>query len=204
MAQKMSRAPLSKLSNRLFYSRAALTVVVTSLIVLVISVLLAGVVCYFAINVTSTRQQEENIVLTEGHVWYSSKEDASQAAIMITNVGGRDIVVQKVTVRGQTVDWSRSFYYKGNFTLTSHLKYIENIAEGSFTQVETGIGEYGRLSLVLGDLPLRSSESMLVYVKNPDSITINDISLTLSIDVYTMQAIYYKEANVETPIQTAP
>jgi hypothetical protein len=55
-----------------------------------VSVLLAGVVTYFAINVTSTRVQEESLHLTKQHVWYDAAGEESQAAIMIINTGGRE------------------------------------------------------------------------------------------------------------------
>ncbi len=179
----------------------ALSTVVTMLIVLVISVLLAAVVTYFAINVTSTRVQEESILLTKTHVWFDLSRLDSQAAVLIENTGGRDIVIQKVTVRGQTVDWSRTFYFKGEFTLTTDVTYIEDIMEGSFTPISDGFGSFETVVAARGDLPLCSGESMLVYVKNPDSITVGDVGITVSIDVYTSQAIYYKEINVETPVQ---
>ena len=38
---------------------------------------------------------------------------------------------------------------------------------------------------------------MVLYIINPDSITINDIGLTVSITLYTAQAMYYREANVQ-------
>ena len=38
---------------------------------------------------------------------------------------------------------------------------------------------------------------MIMYIVNPDSITINDIGLTVSITLYTAQAMYYREANVQ-------
>ena len=178
----------------------ALSTVVTMLIILVISVLLAATVSYFAINVTGTRMQEESVLLARQHVWFNGIEGHSQAAILIVNTGGRDISVQKVTVRGQTVNWSETFYYKGRFTLTTDITYIENISEGALTPVSDGVGSFEGVVTVHGDLPLCTGESMLVYVKNPDSITVNDIGQTVAIDVYTSQAIYYKEANVETPI----
>ena len=53
-------------------NRLALSTVVTTLIILVVSVLLAGVVTYFAINVTSTRVQEESLQLSKLHVWYDA------------------------------------------------------------------------------------------------------------------------------------
>ncbi len=184
----------------IFKSRDALSTVVTMLIILVISVLLAGVITYFAINVTGTRMQEESILLAKQHVWYNSQIGDSQAAILIVNTGGRDIVVQKVTVRGQTVNWSETFFYRGEFTLSGDISYIVNIDEGSLTPVSDGFGSYESISHTPGDLPLSTGESILVYVKNPDSITIGDVGLTVAIDVYTAQAIYYKETNVETPI----
>ena len=52
------------------------------------------------------------------------------------------------------------------------------------------------------NLVLRSGYTMLVYIINPDSITINDIGLTVSVTLYTAQAMYYRECNVQayTPI----
>ena len=49
-------------------NRLALSTVVTTLIILVVSVLLAGVVTYYAINVTSTRVQEESLSLEYLHL----------------------------------------------------------------------------------------------------------------------------------------
>ena len=46
---------------RLLKNRLALSTVVTTLIILVVSVLLASVLTYFAINVVSTRAQEESL-----------------------------------------------------------------------------------------------------------------------------------------------
>ena len=93
--------------RNLLKNRLALSTVVTTLIILVVSVLLAGVVTYFAINVTSTRVQEESLALTKQHVWYKAGASGeSVAAIMIINTGGRDIVIDKLSVRGQEVTWN--------------------------------------------------------------------------------------------------
>jgi hypothetical protein len=170
---------------------------VTTLIILVISVLLAASVVYLAINVTGTHSQEENLVILKRHVWYN--DGTSEAAVLIVNSGGRDVVIQKVNVRGQTLTWSTSFYYKGSFSL-SDMNYIGNLVEGSFTPISDGFGSFERFIAAQGPLTLSSGESMLFYVINPDSITVNDIGTTVGINIYTSQAVYYKEANVETPI----
>ena len=75
-------------------NRLALSTVVTTLIILVVSVLLAGVVTYFAINVTSTRTQEESLSVTKQHIWVDDT-GAAVGAIMITNTGGRDVVIRQ-------------------------------------------------------------------------------------------------------------
>ena len=36
-----------------------------------------------------------------------------------------------------------------------------------------------------------------MYIHNPDSISVNDIGLTVSINIFTSQAMYYKETNVQ-------
>ena len=38
---------------------------------------------------------------------------------------------------------------------------------------------------------------MVVYMTSPDSVTINDIGLTIGVTVFTAQAIYYQETNVQ-------
>jgi hypothetical protein len=49
----------------LLKNKKGLSVIVTRLIILVVSVLLATVVTFYAINVTTTRVQEESLFLTK-------------------------------------------------------------------------------------------------------------------------------------------
>jgi len=45
-------------------------------------------------------------------------------------------------------------------------------------------------------LILRSGWTMIVYITNPDSISVSDIGITVGITVHTANAQYYKECNV--------
>ena len=85
----------------LLKNKKGLSVVVTTLIILVVSVLLATVVTFYAINVTTTRVQEESLFLTKQHVWFNTTGSWAQAAIVIVNTGGKDVVLDKISVRGQ-------------------------------------------------------------------------------------------------------
>jgi hypothetical protein len=172
-------------------NRLALSTVVTTLIILVVSVLLAGVVTYFAINVTSTRVQEESLALTKQHVWYNSA--GTQAAILIINTGGRDVVLDKLSVRGQTVTWSNVLYGTTTDSLSADLDFNATVAAGSYTIDSV----HFVLAAASNDLTIQSGYSMLIFISDPDSITINDIGLTVAMTVFTSQAMYYKETNVQ-------
>jgi len=185
-------------------NRLALSTVVTTLIILVVSVLLAGVVTYFAINVTSTRVQEESLSLEMLHVWCPQSATAitgqypSEAAFVIINTGGRDVVINKITIRGQEAPWAQVYSAVGS--VTSDLAYIPGATGAAATAAITTLSALvtGQTAAVAtGDITLKSGDSMVVYVVGPDSITINDIGLTVGITVFTSQAMYYQEANVQ-------
>ena len=177
-------------------NRKALSTVVTTLIILVVSVLLAGVVTYFAINVTSTRVQEESLVLASQHIWVDGT-GAVQGAIMITNTGGRDVVINKLAVRGQTSAWADVLYLMAESDdagLAIDLPHLDATSE----LIDTGVvpNFANPLATPTTNLVLPSGDTMVIYIVAPDSITINDIGLTVAFTVFTSQAMYYKETNV--------
>jgi hypothetical protein len=174
-------------------NRLALSTVVTTLIILVVSVLLAGVVTYFAINVTSTRVQEENIHMTKQHIWCNGSS-TSQAAFMLINTGGRDLVIDKISVRGQESGWTEVFYNITTDSISADLTYNASMADAFVLDI--GGSDY-TFAVASTDLVLKSGYTMIIYIDSPDSISVNDIGLTVGITVHTSQAMYYKETNVE-------
>lgn len=197
---------------RLFKSRRALSEVVTTLIILVVSVLLASVVTFFAINVVSTRVQEESLNLVYEHVWYSTTDQKAEAAIMITNTGGRDVVLEKIAIIGQQVPWSDVYVYTPGANET--LKEL-NYANQSFTPAPTppatsnvpivNLPMTGTFATTAAGSPLvlKSANTIVIYIVSeatstlaPGSVTVNDVGLTIAISIFTAQATYYKETNV--------
>ena len=180
--------------NRLLKNRLALSTVVTTLIILVVSILLASVLTYFAVNVVSTRVQEESLHVSKQHIWVDADGAASEAAVMVTNNGGRDVVINKISVRGQTSDWGDVYYAvaaKGE-DLTADLQYLPTpIAAGNDFGV-TATAVQATTSLILP-----SGATMIIYANNPDSIGITDIGLTVSIALHSAQAVYYSETNIQ-------
>jgi hypothetical protein len=175
-------------------NRLALSTVVTTLIILVVSVLLAGVVSYFAINVTSTRVQEESVHVSKQHVWHDGSS-SSQAAFLMINTGGRDLVIDKISVRGQESDWANVYYNITDSSIAADLAYNSTL-DVLGGDIDIGGSTYS-FSNTTSDVTVRSGYSIIVYIDSPDSISINDIGLTVGMTVHTSQAMYYKECNVE-------
>lgn len=197
-------------SKKVLKNIKALSTVVTTLIILVISVLLATVVTYFAINVVSTRVQEESLHITKHHIWHTgsvSGGNSSCASVMIINTGGRDIVMDKLSVRGQECYWNQNgtpikcvYYCRTTNTISEDLPFPEGLMKFNginFTnRIQIGTTTYN-FTVASNDLILKSGWTLIAYVINPDSISLNDIGLTLGITIYTAQTMYYRECNVQ-------
>ena len=59
-----------------------------------------------------------------------------------------------------------------------------------------GVTQYN-FTVATNPLVLKSGDKMLLYIVNADSISMNDVGLTVGITIFSAQAIYYKETNVE-------
>jgi len=186
---------------RLLKSKKGLSVVVTTLIILVVSVLLATVVTFYAINVTTTRVQEESIHLTKQHIWYNTTGSWAEAALVILNTGGRDVVLDKISVRGQECPWTNVYYWRTNtVTVSADLnvtqKQLANMTASDWQTTFTYLGAGEAFTQATTDLTLKSGWTIVVYIANPDSIALNDVGLTVGITVFTSNAQYYVETNV--------
>ncbi len=179
---------------RLLKNRLALSTVVTTLIILVVSILLASVLTFFATNAVSTRVQEESLAVSKPHIWVDADGEATEAAIMVTNNGGRDVVINKITVRGQASAWDDVFYAVAgdDDDLTADLVYVSTPVAAA-----ADLGLTDTASAASTALILPSGSTMVIYLNDPDSVGLNDIGLTVSIAIYTAQAVYYCETNIQ-------
>ena len=181
--------------RRLRRNRTALSNVVSTLIILVVSVLLAGVVTMYATNISSTRTQQEALKVGKQAVWVYNNGTA-YVALAIDNVGGRDVVIDKIQVRGVEVSWSKVYYTRLNSSISTSLNCPS--ANPTWSDFEYTSGQSASFSNDTNDKPLASGDTMIIYIKNPDGISISDIGVTIGITVFTKNAQYYVECNVET------
>lgn len=146
---------------------------------------------------TTTRVQEESLFLTKQHIWYNASGSWSQAALIIINTGGRDVILDKITVRGQESPWSNVYYWRtNNVTISDDLAATNMEISGTTFDIVVQ-GETRTFNQASDDLTLNSGWTMIIYIMNPDSITLNDVGVTVGITIFTANAQYYKETNVE-------
>jgi len=187
--------------SRLLRNHHALSQVITTLIILVVSILLATVLVYFAVNVVSTRVQQEDLSVTNAHIWVNAAGKA-EGAILVSNIGGRDVVINQIEVRGVPCPWTNALYLYANTTipdpgLTQQLPYqTYPVAAGSVISNGTQLFA-NKLVVAAGQLVLPSGDVMVIYINSPQSVSINDIGTTIGITVFSAQAMYYQETNVQ-------
>jgi len=170
----------------LLKGKKGLSTVVTTLIILVVAVLLATVVTYYAINMTTTRVQEENLRITKAHIWANSS--FQQAAFVIVNIGGRDTLIDKIQVRGQNIEWGTDVHYNRTSAFTEDLDIL------NFTGATWPAGFLNATD----DLSLKSGECLVIYIDSPGTISVEDTGVTCSMTVFTASAQYKVEVNVES------
>ena len=174
--------------------RRALAQVVSTLILLVVSILISGVAVYYSVNIISTRIQTEDARLSKQHVWVNST--GAVAALKVQNLGGRDILIDKIEVRGVEATWSSVYYYRvpsgtsiaGDLNVTSY----SNLSGAS---VSIDSKTYTQAS---SDMPLISGGELFVYIKGPGNVDVNDIGTTVSFSVFTGLTQYITECNVQS------
>ncbi|MEM2676946.1 MAG: hypothetical protein QXJ77_03465 [Candidatus Bathyarchaeia archaeon] len=170
---------------KMLKNKRALSTVVTTLIILVVSVLLATVVTFYAINVTTTRVQEEYLQITNLHVWRAENTTPAVAAFVITNTGGRDVVIEKITVRGVQAQGNNIYYRKVDIV-------ADPLPKATPPEDGSGYTKLGDKALILP-----SGERIEVYIFGLSHISTSDIGVTVSVTVFTANAQYHKETNIE-------
>ncbi len=181
---------------KLSKGKRGLSEVVSTLIMLVVAVLLAAIVTYYATNITMTRTTTEDARVSKYHIWVNAT--GSMGAFKLQNLGGKDILIDKVVIRGVSCNWADVAYYRvqdgddvtGDFNLT----YDGSNFNATIGLIDLANWIYDGDS----DIPMRSGETILFSVENPTNIGLDDIGTPISITVFTNNALWIIETNVDS------
>jgi hypothetical protein len=191
--------------NHILKNKKALSTVVTTLIILVVSVLLATIVTFYAINITTNRTQQESLYMSNLHVWYTIAAVGppvvpgwAEAAFVIVNTGGRDAVLQSITARSQPSDWTNVYYWTTR-TATINSLAVTTLQPSGTSITPTVNGTYAQpLNQASGVITLKSGWTLVVYINHPDSVGQNDVGTPVAVTVFTANAQWTQESNVQS------
>ena len=181
-------------------NRKALSTVVTTLIILVVSVLLATVVTFYAINITTNRTQQESLYMSNLHVWYNTTSPGwAEAAFVLINTGGKDAVLSSITARSQPATWGNVYYWTtSTATINSTLTPSKTQPSGTTTDVFlNGSTTATTFKQATGVITLKSGYTIVVYINHPDSVGQNDVGTPVAVTVFTANAQWTQESNVQ-------
>jgi len=191
--RKGGRVRFQEMPRKLATTRKGLAQVVTTLMLLVFSILLSGIAIYYSINIVSVRLQTEEVRVNKEEIWVNST--GAVGAFRVQNLGGRDILIDKIEIRGVAETWSDVFFNR--------------LVAGTSVNADLNVTSYGNLmgqpvidgrmyNPASNDIPLGSGLDLLIYIKGPDNVQMEDIGTTVSISVHTMNAQYITECNVKS------
>ena len=180
--------------NKLQRKKKGLSVVVSTLILLVVAILLSSVVTYYATNVTRTRTTVEEARFSEERIWVNSTGPV--VAFKFQNLGGRDILIDGIRVRGVEITWSDAYYYRVP-TGTTMLEELNRTSHDYLTGSSVLID--GRnYTQAYSEIPLMSGGVIIFYIKGPSVIQLIDVGTPVNLLLYTNNAQYITEVNVES------
>ncbi|MEM2098876.1 MAG: hypothetical protein QXU99_03910 [Candidatus Bathyarchaeia archaeon] len=184
--------------KKFLQSKRGLGTPVANLIVITAAVLLSLTVTTFAMNITASQVQKENMYISSSHVWYINSTD-SVAAIVATNTGPTDIVLTKIVIKGLQCTWDGEenfVIYCKNQTSPGDLPFVGNLTRGDSTINVFGV-DYAFTSASEG-LTIKSGWTILFYIALPERIMVYDLGQPVRIAIHTTQAVYCSETNTQT------
>jgi len=172
----------------LLRNRRALSQPVTTMILLVIPVMLTSGVVMYAYQIIGNQVEMELLTISNQYIWVYD-DGSSFAAIQIDNIGGKDVLIDKILVRGVEVPWSTVYYYRTTLIVTDVLN-CPNSSGNDWSRFEYTPGNMSEFTQATGDLSLPSGYTFIIYIEQPDNIRLGDIGASVSISVITKNARY--------------
>ena len=156
--------------TRVVRCHKGLSIIAMTLILLVISILLALIATLYGLNIITNRLPEEdlNIPPDKRHIWFNSTSRWSEAGFVVKNIGGRDTVFNKIEVRGQPCEWPTVYYWKTNTVTTINEINVVTGLSGAWYNIMVQ-GELRNFTRASDKLTLKSGWTIVLYVVDPIS-----------------------------------
>lgn len=172
---------------------------------LVIVIFVGGIISGIALlQFTNTNgnntSQDEEMKIKSSAIWIQSDWQYSQGAILIANEGNVAAKLREITVRGIECSWTDVYYWKGNIgTVTGELDPSANELSGSLVAIAVD-GKEQTFQQATSEITLDAYQTMVLYIKNPGNITLQDVPSKVTIAVFTEREMYSQETGVNLTI----
>lgn len=193
-----------KNSRNIIRSRKGLTEVVTVLILVAFSVLLALTAIVYTNGVTRARMRstaQEDVRFHKEHAWVDTMANGTDRAVVafkLHNLGGKSISLQTIDIRGSEMDWVDVYYHVINRTSEATLLYRELYYFDWASLVGSNVTIDGyNYSRATGNVWVNSGDITIIYVRVPPIIYKDNIGQPITLAVSTVNANYITEIVVE-------
>jgi len=158
---------------------------------------ISGIVLYQSlIGNNNISSQAETLELENQHVWYN-QNGWSEAAIVAVNTGEKDALLRKITIRSIECDWRNVYCWETDAgPVSSELKQTTTELSGSSFNILID-GKQRAFQQANTRLGLASGSAIVLYIKNPGNITLNDVNQKVTITIFSENKLYYKETYVD-------
>ena len=179
---------------RISKRRRGLAQSVTTMILLVLSVLLAsGTMGLYTISVTTSAMKTEQLVIRSARIW--ADPSGSQVALRIENIGGRDALITSIEIGYMEEPLDSIYVAEGKGGVLTPAEGL-NIT-GAFNHTVSG-AEYA-FTPATGSIVIPISGGLLIYVDNPAAVDLQDLGTVVQVTVYTSTLPYVTMDDVESP-----
>lgn len=140
----------------------------------------------------------ESLYMSKLHVWFNTTSPSwAESAFKLVNTRTVGVLIDKITCRSQTSDWSNVYYWKTNtVSVTDDLTVTHTqLAGATYSHIIQNAPR--NLTRAEDDINLQPGWTIIFYIKNPDSIGQNDVGILAEVVVFTTNAYWTQEANVE-------
>jgi hypothetical protein len=173
-----------------FRERRGLGSVITTLIILIASVVLAAGVIFFGGSLFQTNTENESVQVSNTHIWVTANGSSSMAGFVVQNTGGKVVSVQKITIRGQSVPTGSWWYNNSQSVATAaniqrELLFDDTPADGVNVDGVAGLEPF---AVATGPISLEQGEAMFIYLVKPAGITAIDSGLAFTMNVQAGKA----------------
>jgi hypothetical protein len=118
-------------------------------------------------------------------------------AFKVQNLGGKDILFDKIHIRGVEEPWDDVYFYRVP-SGTSIEADLNRTSSSTFAGASSYLIDGFNYTQASADIPLISGGEIFVYIAGPDNVQMDDIGTTVSISIFTANAQYITECNVES------